>query len=212
MVLAGLGLGVFFSLLTLAVQNAVPRTMLGVGTGAIRYMQQAGGTLGVAVVGTVVNNTIASDIASRLPAGASRLTPAGIAAATNPQVLVNPTYHSQLVRQAQQYAVHAALQSAQATGKLPTGPGASAAIAAITQQVQQSTLHLLNAVFAALKLSLAVGIEHGLTVIVVVSVGMVILALLLKDVPLRTSHAPAEGVTISPKGTGAEKESSAVSS
>ena len=210
MVLAGLGLGVFFSLLTLAVQNAIPRTQLGVGTGAVRYMQQAGGTLGVAVVGTVVNNTIASDITARLPAGASRLTPAGIAAATNPQVLVNSSYHAQLVQRAQQYAVQAALASARAGGKIPSGAGASAAIAAITQQVQQSTLQLLNQVFAALRQSLTLGIEHGLSVMVLVSVGMFILTLLLKDVPLRTSHAPAEGVAASP--IGAAKESSAVAS
>jgi EmrB/QacA subfamily drug resistance transporter len=207
MIFAGLGLGVFFSLLTLAVQNAVPRTQLGVGTGATRYMQQAGGTLGVAVVGTVVSNTISNDITARLPAGASRLTPAGIAAATNPQVLVNSAYHGQLVQKAQQYAVQAAVASARASGKIPAGAGASAAIAAITQQVQQSTLQLLNEVFAALRQSLALGIEHGLSVLVFVSIGMLILTLLLKDVPLRTSHTPAEGVPATAHG--AAKESSA---
>jgi EmrB/QacA subfamily drug resistance transporter len=210
MIFAGLGLGVFFSLLTLAVQNAVPRTQLGVGTAATRYMQQAGGTLGVAVVGTVVNNTIASDITTRLPAGASQLTPAGIAAATNPQVLVNSSYHAQLVQKAQQYAVKAAVASARAHGKIPSGAGASAAIAAITQQVQQSTLQLLNEVFAALKQSLTLGIQHGLTVMALVSVGMLILTLLLKDVPLRTSHAPAEGVPASPTGVGKEGSPAAV--
>ncbi len=62
MVGAGLGLGVFLSTLTLVVQNAVPYTMLGVATGASRYLQQAGATLGIAMVGTVVNNTVSGDI------------------------------------------------------------------------------------------------------------------------------------------------------
>jgi EmrB/QacA subfamily drug resistance transporter len=191
MVLAGLGLGVFFALLTLAVQNAIPRTQLGVGTGATRYMQQAGGTLGVAVVGTVVNNTIAGDIGARLPVNAQQLTPAGIAAATNPQVLVNPVYHDNIVRTAQHYAAQAAVAAAQAQGTLPAGPSRNAAIAAITQQADQGTLALLNEIFTALKRSLTLGVEHGLTVTLAVCVGMFVLALLLKDVPLRTSHAPA---------------------
>ncbi|MDQ6661235.1 MAG: MFS transporter, partial [Chloroflexota bacterium] len=92
MVIAGIGLGIFFSILTLAVQNALPRTRLGVGTAAVRYLSQLGSTLGVAIVGTVVNNTIASDILTRLPASAvQQLTPAGLKFATNPQVLINPT-------------------------------------------------------------------------------------------------------------------------
>jgi MFS family permease len=191
MALAGLGLGVFFSLLTLAVQNAIPRTQLGVGTAATSYMQQAGGTLGVAVVGTVVNNTIAGDIATRLPAGAQQLTAAGISAATNPQVLVNPVYHATVVQTAQHYAAIGAIASAQAKGAIPAGPGASAAIAAITAQTNQSVLNLLNEIFSALKHSLNLGIEHGLIVTVTVTVGMLVLAFFLKDVPLRTSHGPA---------------------
>ncbi|MGO8951334.1 MAG: MDR family MFS transporter [Ktedonobacterales bacterium] len=193
MVFAGLGLGVFFSLLTLAVQNALPRTQLGVGTGATRYMQQVGGTLGVAVVGTVVNNTIASDIATHLPAGAAQLTPAGITAATNPQVLVNSVYQNHLVHTAQGYAAAAAVGSAKAQGKIPAGPGGAAAIAAITKQVDQSTVRLLDEIFTALRHSLTLGIEHGLTVLVIVGAGMLVLTFFLKDVPLRTSHTPAEG-------------------
>lgn len=193
MILAGFGLGVFFSLLTLAVQNAVPRTMLGVGTGATRYMQQIGATLGVAVVGTVVNNTVASDITAHLPKGAAQLTPAGITAATNPQVLVNAAYHDTLVKTAQHYAASAAVEAAKAQGKIPSGPGAAAAISAITKAAEASTLNLLNAIFIALKHSLTLGIEHGLTAMALMGVGMVVLTLFLKDVPLRTSHAPVEG-------------------
>jgi EmrB/QacA subfamily drug resistance transporter len=59
MILAGLGLGPFFSVLTLAAQNALPVTRLGVGTGAVRYLGQLGTVLGIAIVGTVVNNALA---------------------------------------------------------------------------------------------------------------------------------------------------------
>src|SRR5258707_373608 len=116
MVVAGIGIGIFFSILTLAVQNALPRTRLGVGTGAVRYLSQLGSTLGVAIVGTVVNNTISSDIVNRLPASAvQRLTPAGLKFATNPQVLINPTYRDTVVKTAEGFAL------AKATANIPPG-------------------------------------------------------------------------------------------
>ncbi|HWS83893.1 MAG TPA: MFS transporter, partial [Ktedonobacteraceae bacterium] len=79
MVIVGIGLGAFFPVTTLAVQNALPRTRLGVGTGSVRYLQALGQTFGLAIVGTVVNNVIASDIATRLTRQeVQRLTPEGI--------------------------------------------------------------------------------------------------------------------------------------
>ena len=195
MVLAGIGLGIFFSILTLAVQNAIPRTQMGVGTAATRYLQQAGSTLGIAVVGTVVNNTVASDIATRLPAGAQQLTPQGIAAATNPQVLVNPTYQNTLVSTAKQFAAHGAVAAAQARGAIPSGPGHDAAVAAIASQAQVNVQQLLEQIFVALKHSLTLGIQHGLTVTLLFGLGMLVTTFFLKDVELATSfreeHAPA---------------------
>src|SRR5262249_32834727 len=49
MVIAGLGIGPFFSVLTIAAQNALPRERLGIGTSAVRYLGQLGGALGVAI-------------------------------------------------------------------------------------------------------------------------------------------------------------------
>jgi EmrB/QacA subfamily drug resistance transporter len=98
MIITGLGVGPFFSILTLIAQNAVPRSRLGVGTGAARFFAQLGGVLGVAVVGTVVNNTLSSELGNRLPAAAHRLPPQVLELATNPQALVNPTYHATVVQ------------------------------------------------------------------------------------------------------------------
>jgi hypothetical protein len=111
MIVTGLGFGVFFTIPTLAVQNAVPYTMLGVVTGTTRYLQQVGATLGIAVVGTVVNNSITSDITAHLPAGASQLPAQALAAATNPQVLVNQAYHDEVVANAVKYGGQAAQQT-----------------------------------------------------------------------------------------------------
>jgi MFS family permease len=58
MVMAGLGIGSIFSVLYLAVQNVLPLTQLGVGTGVVRYLGQIGSILGVTLVGTVVNQSL----------------------------------------------------------------------------------------------------------------------------------------------------------
>jgi sugar phosphate permease len=58
MVTAGLGIGSIFSVLYLAAQNVLPLTQLGVGSAVVRYLGQIGSTLGVALVGTVVNQSL----------------------------------------------------------------------------------------------------------------------------------------------------------
>jgi EmrB/QacA subfamily drug resistance transporter len=180
MVIAGIGIGPFFSVLTIAAQNALPRTRLGIGTSAVRYLSQLGAVVGVAVVGTVVNNTLASDIAGRLPASvAHQLTPAGLKAATNPQVLVNPAYRATVVRTAQHFAAQSA-----AAHVPPPGPQHNQIAASVAAQAMQQAQHLLNQVFAALKLSLAFAIQHGL-IAVLVFCGVIILAtFFLRDVPI----------------------------
>ncbi|MGO8948197.1 MAG: MDR family MFS transporter [Ktedonobacterales bacterium] len=193
MIFAGTGIGVFFALLTLAVQNAIPKSQLGVGTAATRYLQQAGGVMGIAIVGTVVNNSLADNIAKHLPAGAQELTSRGIAAVTNPQVLVNPTYRAQIVTAAKAYRAHYAVVVAQAQGKIPSGPQHNAVVAQIAQQATAQVVQLLDQIFIALKGALTVGIEHGLVVTLVVGVVMIVATFFLKDVPLRTSWEAEPG-------------------
>jgi MFS family permease len=66
MILVGLGLGAFFSLSVIA-QNIMPASRLGVSTAASRYLGQVGATLGIAIVGTVVSNSITGSLLHRLP-------------------------------------------------------------------------------------------------------------------------------------------------
>jgi EmrB/QacA subfamily drug resistance transporter len=185
MVIVGLGLGSFFSILTLAAQNSLPRARLGVGTGAVRYLGQLGSVLGVAIVATVVNQTLANDIGNRLPANAAKqLTAQGLKAATNPQVLVNSTYHSTLVHTAENFAVKSA------TAHVPPGPQYDTIAAQVILQVQ----HLLNQVFDALRLSFAVALQHGFATILIFCVLAIIATFFLKDVPMKKQYdeAPPE--------------------
>ena len=179
MVVAGFGLGIFFSIMTLAVQNTLPRARLGVGTASIRYLQSLGQTLGVAIVGTVVNSTVASDLSARLPASVtSGLSPQALQYASDPQALVNPAYREQVVQTAQGFAAQFATQS------VPPGPAHDATVAAIMAQVNAQVLDLLNQVFSALRLSLAVGIQQGFYTVLIFCGLVVLAALFLKDVPL----------------------------
>jgi EmrB/QacA subfamily drug resistance transporter len=191
MIIAGVGLGMFFSVMTLAVQNALPRRRMGVGTGAMRYLSALGQTLGVAVAGTVVNNTIATELAKRLPASAARqLTPTGLQFATNTEVLVSPAYRNTVVSTAKSIAIHDAV--AKATAHVPPGPYHAQTVAAITQkvsaQVSHQVAHLLNQVFDALRLSLAVAIQHSFVATLIFCAGVIVAAIFLKDVPLRKTY------------------------
>ncbi|EDL66052.1 MDR family MFS transporter [Bacillus sp. SG-1] len=60
MIIVGTGLGLSFPVFTLTVQNAVQHQYLGVSTAATQLFRQIGGTVGVAVMGTVMNNSMSS--------------------------------------------------------------------------------------------------------------------------------------------------------
>jgi MFS family permease len=66
----GLGLGLVMQVLVLAVQNAVPHSVLGVATSGSTLFRQVGGSIGVALFGTIFANRFHSELVARLPAGA----------------------------------------------------------------------------------------------------------------------------------------------
>lgn len=70
MVLTGIGIGPFFTLPMVAIQNAVSQSQLGVSTAATRYLGQLGATLGIAIVGTVVSSAVSGNLMNQLPTSA----------------------------------------------------------------------------------------------------------------------------------------------
>jgi EmrB/QacA subfamily drug resistance transporter len=66
MIIVGSGLGLCFPVFTLTVQNAVQHQYLGVATAATQLFRQIGGTVGVAIMGTVMNNSMASKMTGGL--------------------------------------------------------------------------------------------------------------------------------------------------
>jgi EmrB/QacA subfamily drug resistance transporter len=68
MAVAGLGVGPSFAIFTLVVQNAVPVRSLGTATSSVTLFQQVGGTIGLAITGTVLGSTLLEEIPRQLVA------------------------------------------------------------------------------------------------------------------------------------------------
>ncbi len=71
LVLTGIGIGPFFSLPMVAVQNALPVERLGISTAGLRYLGQLGASLGIAIVGTVISSSVSGNTMNHLPTTAA---------------------------------------------------------------------------------------------------------------------------------------------
>src|SRR5215212_4492889 len=66
MFIAGLGVGPTFAVFTLIVQNAVPFNTLGVATSNLTFFRQIGGTVALAIVGTLFASSFQEQIAPQM--------------------------------------------------------------------------------------------------------------------------------------------------
>ncbi|WP_431801871.1 MDR family MFS transporter [Halobacillus andaensis] len=82
LILVGLGLGLTFPVLTLTVQNAVDHRYLGVSTSASQFFRQAGGTMGVSIMGAIMNLIMGREMKGLRENPGSEL--------QDPQVLMDP--------------------------------------------------------------------------------------------------------------------------
>ncbi|HEY7020521.1 MAG TPA: MDR family MFS transporter [Ktedonobacterales bacterium] len=209
MIVVGAGLGMIQPVLTLAVQNAIPRARLGVGTGAVTYLRSMGQLLGVALVGAIANNAFTNQLNTTLPEGIRQLPASAQDAATDPnnlqRVIGNPPAQHDAIQaaitQADKTVVPQAVQSAvaKATANVPPGPTHNQTVAAITQQVTEQVtqaIHIqitdaLNQLFVVAKDALLVSIQAAFWTALVIAVIILILTFFLKDVPLKSWEAPA---------------------
>lgn len=98
MMIAGIGMGITMPVYTIAVQNAVPYSVLGVATSTTAFIRSFGGAVGLAVLGSVVNNRFAEGFISQIPSNIKAAVPMDdlISLAHNPQALVSPEAQTQL--------------------------------------------------------------------------------------------------------------------
>ena len=69
LLLMGIGMGLMFPTLTLAVQNAADIADLGVATSTANFFRNMGAAFGAAIVGALVNARLGDALSARLPAG-----------------------------------------------------------------------------------------------------------------------------------------------
>ena len=182
MVIMGLGLGIPFSILTLAVQNSVSFKQVGAATSATQFFRSMGGTVGVAILGTVVNNQFHSQFPGELQKAVNDLGPqvsanipvAQLASALsniNPQSLVS-TQGADALR-------------AQLSAFMPAGAPANAV---------DTLMQVIN---KALKPALFSGIQEAFLIGAVMLFLGFVAAWFLKEIPLRKGtgrgSAMAEG-------------------
>lgn len=97
LVMIGAGLGLTMLTLLIAVQQAVPRSQLGIATSLNQFSRSIGGAVGVAVMGTVLSaglTSYLSEFASRNPNALSPQRAAELAA--NPNALIEPAARATL--------------------------------------------------------------------------------------------------------------------
>jgi EmrB/QacA subfamily drug resistance transporter len=66
--IAGIGIGPTFAVFTLVVQNVVPVRDLGVGTSSITLFQQVGGTVGLAITGSIFGSVLLEEMPRQISA------------------------------------------------------------------------------------------------------------------------------------------------
>ena len=181
MVVMGLGLGIAFPLYTLVVQNAFPIQRVGVVTAAVTFFRSIGSAVGVAVLGSVVNNQFHdkfgpefvsrySALKASAPAEAATLMPAPESflanlSNLNPNVLVGAENLARLKTQLIENGTPAAFVDS-----------------------------LINVITGAMRPALFAGIQEAFLIgAVLLGVGL-ISTMFLKELPLRKSNKPSLGM------------------
>jgi hypothetical protein len=91
MIVAGLGIGAMMQVFVLSVQNAVPRSLIGAATALTQFARQMGATIGVTVIGAIVNHGLPRGVTLGEGTGIHRLPAAQravLARAIHPAFLV----------------------------------------------------------------------------------------------------------------------------
>ncbi|HEX2909347.1 MAG TPA: MDR family MFS transporter [Chloroflexia bacterium] len=111
MIVLGLGIGQIMPTMTIVVQESVQRRDLGSGISTVQFFRSIGSTIGVAVIGTIVNNSYTANVNST--PGINALPPQLVAALQEPQNLINKQVASILppnliqdIREALSNAIH----------------------------------------------------------------------------------------------------------
>jgi EmrB/QacA subfamily drug resistance transporter len=106
MFMAGFGMGFTIPTLVVAAQNAVPYDVLGIVTSLVQFARSVGGTIGLALLGTLMANNLSADL-NRLPPSIVESTPAPLIERLrdDPGVIASPQGLAQLQQNAAGFGV-----------------------------------------------------------------------------------------------------------
>ena len=166
MIITGLGLGFVLPVYTVAVQNALPYSRLGVVTSSVQFSRSIGSTVGISVLGTIVTNVYASSfVAAQAPALKRVLAAAaarGQGVPNDPQVLMSPGVEDRILLGFKQFL----------------GPQAGQA--------------LFDQFLTAVRSGLLDGVHASFIALLVMAIAGFITSIFLKEIPLRTTIASPE--------------------
>jgi EmrB/QacA subfamily drug resistance transporter len=161
-ILVGLGLGITLPLYTIAVQNAVSYNILGAATSAVPFFRSMGGAVGLAILGSVMTNRLATDFIAKLPATIKTLIPQPVLSlmAHNPEVLLDPQAQSQLQT--------------------------------LFSQAGQQGAALYEQTLGILRQALNAGLAEVFLIALIITVPALVISFFLKEIPLRKQHVLAD--------------------
>src|SRR5215469_16325645 len=90
MVLIGSGMGQMFQTYVVAMQNAVPRSSLGIATASIQFCRTIGSMFGAALFGSLLTRRLTSELHSRLGDAAAHVSPGALLSGTMRVADVSP--------------------------------------------------------------------------------------------------------------------------
>jgi EmrB/QacA subfamily drug resistance transporter len=167
MFLAGLGVGPTFSVFTIVVQNAVPFHELGVATSNLTFFRQIGGTVALAIVGTIFGTTFTEQLAPQLAA-------AGVPA--------------QVVQGFTQASGSGQLDFNQLTG---VGDLGATILASVPAEAKPFIEPFISNIVAGVHQAFSLGVAQTFWIGVAAAVVAALAAAGMRELTLRSSNAPA---------------------
>jgi EmrB/QacA subfamily drug resistance transporter len=167
MFLAGLGVGPTFSVFTIVVQNAVPFHELGVATSNLTFFRQIGGTVALAIVGTIFGTTFKEQLGPQLAA-------AGVP--------------GQVVQGFNQASSSGALDFNQLTG---VGDLGASILASVPEQARAFIEPFISNIVAGIHQAFSLGVAQTFWIGVAAAIVAALAAAGMQELTLRTSRAPA---------------------
>ena len=162
-IIFGVGLGLGMPVFSLATQNAVSHKELGVATASSQLFRNLGGTIGIAVMGTVMSNNLTKNLKDALQSESA------------------PDFSSLDPQMAQQMLSFANPQT------LMNKPLIEQTQASLPADVQPLFLQMIDSIRDALGNTLSMVFLTGMLVLVVA----LLLVFFLKEIPLRTTNQAA---------------------